>query len=59
MIFKDSHINMHNGIYRTISVGWAKSIAEQITRKMSTRQLEDIDYKRYDIVQNNEDNVTK
>ncbi len=50
---------MLNAIYRAIIIGRARSAAEQIARNMSERQLKDIGYTKYEIVQSAVENVTK
>ena len=46
-------------MYRAMVIGRARSAAEQIARKMSDRQLKDIGYTRYNIVQSAVESVTK
>ena len=52
-------MNVLNAIYRAIIIGRARSAAEQIARNMSERQLKDIGYTKYEIVQSAVENVTK
>ena len=46
-------------MYRAVVIGRARSAAEQIARNMSDRQLKDIGYTRYNIVQSAVESVTK
>ena len=50
---------MLNVMYRAMVIGRARSAAEKIARNMSDRQLKDIGYTRYDIVQRSVESVTK
>ncbi|MAI57571.1 MAG: hypothetical protein CML56_01045 [Rhodobacteraceae bacterium] len=52
-------MNMLHVMYRAMVIGRARSAAEQIARNMSDRQLKDIGYTRYDIVQSAVESVTK
>ena len=50
---------MLNVMYRAMVIGRARSAAEKIARNMSDRQLKDIGYTQYDIVQRSVESVTK